>query len=235
MKATLIFLTFFVLNSSASEYAQLPFDPAYASEQKDITFDSLGGEIGQFQQMSAWHSLLGAIKTKRIEREALKRAYERGKKLLGTDGITREELDRREYRYLLSNGTIEEMELRAQMARVSVETTKFGMIMQGDQSGATDLRREIAQNMKQSLEFQIQAMKSGLKNAGLTEQYLGKQAAIAEDLYKKKTITLVEYENRVGEHNISMVQQEVLTHQIEVIDKAIEGLNKSLERLFGGH
>ncbi len=233
MKLTmLILLSTFVLNSSATQYVELPFEPAYAADQKIISFDSLGGEIGQFQQMSQWHSMLGAIKGKKLERDALKKSYERGKLLLDTDGISRDELERREYRYKLSEGHIEEMENRAQMVRLSVETTKNGMIMQGDDTGK-DLRREIAQNMKESLEFQVKALQSNLGNANLTEAFQRKQADIAKDLYAKKAISLVEYENRIMEYDNSKIQLEVLAHQIETIGKAVEGLNKSLERLFG--
>lgn len=231
MNAIIMFAIVFSLNASASNYVELPFDPAYAADQKEITFDSLGGEISQFQQMSNWHNMLGNIKNKKLERDQLKKAYERGKTLVSTGAITREEFERREFVYQMSEGSVREMEARAQMARISVESTKMTMIMQGDSS--KDLRRDMAQNMKKSLEAQFDALKAGSENAALNEAYQSKLAAIAEDLYRKKVITETEYDRRKQDHESAKNQVDVLAHQKDVIGKALAGIERSLQRLFG--
>lgn len=222
---------FFALTSSAIQaQGELPFESAYASEQKEITFDSLGGEIRQFELMSQWHKLLGDIKIKRLRRDYLKKHYERGRQLFATDAISRDELERREYEYKLSDGELGEQESRAQMVRISVESTKYGIMMQGDPQ--VDYRKQIAEKMKESLGHQLKGLKFALSNAVLTEAYLAKRASDAKDLYNRKVITEVELEIIVREHARAVIDVGVHTNQIGVIGKAVEGLDRSLERLF---
>ncbi len=232
MKTILIFAALTSLSAHAG-YAELPFDPAYAADQKEITFDSLGGEIGQFQQMNTWHNMLGNIKNKKVETEQLRKAYERGKTLVGTGAITREEFERREFAYKISAGTVKEMESRAQMLRISVESTKLGIIMKGDST--KDLRMDTAQKMKESLEAQLEALKYSSENAALVEAYTAKQEANARELFNKKVIGEVELDRRAAEHENAATEVETLSHQVDVIKKAVAGLDRSLQRLFGQH
>jgi len=227
----IIFLTaILTLHTSQAQYADVPYEPVYASDQPEITFDSLGGEIGQFQQMADLHSMLGNIQTKKLEVENNRKALERGKKLAGSEAISKDELDRREYHYKLSLGQLGEMENRSHMKRISLESTKIGIMMNGDPQ--LDKRKELAEKMKESLEFQVKALNYGLNNAILTEAHEAKRAADALTLLNKKAISEVEYEQRLQEHEKSKIQRTVYDQQILVINKAIEGLEKSLRLLF---
>jgi hypothetical protein len=228
-----LFIPFAVHSSTPLSLGQEPFVPAYAADQPDLTFESLYREINQFQQMLAWYAVLGNIDSKKIERDLLKQYYDQAKPLRDSGAISETEFERREYDYKVSNEMLQEMENRAQMLRLSVETSKFSVMMYGDPS--KDLRKDMAQNMKESLEFQNKAQAHALEVARLTEEHRKQVMEDGAELVRQNHITKVEYAKRILAYESAKSQTKTVKSQIHVIDKAIVGINRSLERLFGGN
>ncbi len=232
IKSVTILFIFLSLNVVADQKrAPILFEPIYAYQQKNITFDSLWQEINQFQNLSYWHSVLGNIESKRLERDVLRKAYERGKKLYEKGGITRREYVHRKFRLDKNEAVLAELESRAEMTRVSAEIARYGMQQTGDEQ--LDLRREIAGRMRESLQHEVRAMERALVSARLSETHLKEELDQARILHQKGTIPLGELERREMDHADVLIQVETLGSQIQVLNQAIGGFNKSLERLFG--
>lgn len=220
------------LNVSADTgQSGIAFEPIYAYQQKNITFNSLSQEINQFQSLNQWHSVRGELLSQRLEVGLRRRAFERGQKLFEKKQISEVEFARRTYDYERAQFRFKELEARAEMTRVFAEISRYGLQQNGDEQ--LDFRREIASKMRESLQFQMKALEHSLQNAHLTERLLKKDLDRARELYERGVITTPEMDKREIEYSDVVIRVETLSHQIEVIGMAIDGFNKSLDRLFG--
>lgn len=232
IKYAILLLLGLTINVGADEQKNtISFEPVYAYQQKNITFDSLSQEINQFQNLASWYSILGEIESKRLERNISRQAFERGQKLFDRGSISRSEFLQRKFRYEKCQALLAEMESRAEMTRVSAEIARFGMQQNGDEQ--LDFRRQIAGKMRESLQHQVQAMEKGLASVRLSEALLKEEMEQARILHEKGSLPAAELEKRETSYFDVRIQVESLGNQIQVINQAIEGFNKSLERLFG--
>jgi hypothetical protein len=127
----------------------LPFPPAYAADQKEITFNSLWQEINQFQQLGGHQNYKFQLLGRRHELEILKASFERAEILYSKRQISLSEYSRRKVAYQTAQLRAEEMESKVAMMRDYAEIAKLGIVDQGDPD--VDLRGDIARKMKDTL------------------------------------------------------------------------------------
>lgn len=232
LKYVIAVLILFAVNVSAdSQRRDIQYEPIYAYQQKNINFDSLWQEINQFQSLSNWHWINGQLEAKRLERNKARGAYERGKKLYESGTLSLSEFNRRKLGYDKCELALAELEVRAEMSRISAEIAQIGMRQEGDEQ--LDLRRETAAKMRESLQHQVRTLELNLASARLTEAVVKEELERGRQLHKKGNLTDAELERREIDHADIKIQIQTLSSQIAVINQAVWGFNKSLERLFG--
>lgn len=225
-----VLLSSFIVVADTNK-ATIPFEPVYAYQQKKITFDSLSHEISQFQNLSRWHYVLGEVQSRRLERDGLKRAFERGEILHAQGRISRSEFLKRRHRFQKSEFALAESESEAELARIWAEIARFGLQESGDEQA--DFRRETALKMRESLRLQARSLSNGLASARLTEGLLKEEVEAGRVLHQKGNLTLAELEERELAYREIQIRVETLQSQSEVIGQAVRGIDLSLERLFG--
>ncbi|MGE4133128.1 MAG: hypothetical protein AB7F86_15910 [Bdellovibrionales bacterium] len=230
MKLLILTVLLTGISASAGRKTYLPFDPAYAHLQKNITFESLGQEVSQFMQLVNWHGAVGNVDSRKRDLEFHRRSYERALKLKNEGRLTEEEFADREYKFHLSETKLAEAESQTQMVRLSAETARLGLIQNGDEN--LDMRREIAQKMKESLEFRKQSLEQHRQGAILTETNLRGRYERAKELFEKGIVPVQEFERHELNFQNAQTDLQVVDGQIQVINAAILGFNKSLDRLF---
>jgi hypothetical protein len=166
-----------------AEDMSLPFPPAYAADQKEITFNSLWQEINQFQQLGGHQNYKFQLLGRRHELEILKASFERAEILYSKRQISLSEYSRRKVAYQTAQLRAEEMESKVAMMRDYAEIAKLGIVDQGDPD--VDLRGDIARKMKDTLLHQRTATAKALSAAQLEKQYHAGRLAAAKELYDK--------------------------------------------------
>lgn len=222
---------FLTISFGYAEEASLPFPPEYAADQKEITFNSLWQEINQFQQLGSQQNYKYMLIGRKKEVEFLKNSFDRAQKLYDKKEMSLSEYSKRKVNYEAALLRAEELENDVAMMQDYAEIAKLGIIEQGDPD--VDLRADIAKKMKDTLTHQRSAYQKGLAAAELEKRYHSGRLAAAKELYDNGNLSLDNYERVELDLQRATTDVNSKSAQIRVLDSAIHGLDRSLDRLFG--
>ncbi len=208
----------------------VPFTPVFAADQKDISFNSLYQELGQFSMLEAWHSILGALEIKTIESKNLQIELNRQAELNRQGAGKGADYELAEYQYKASLLKINELKIQSEGARLQAEVTRLGILQEGDQS--RDLRKDVAQLMKKQLDNKLLAQQAQVESQSLTALYLYERLKTARILNAKKIVRDEEMKTRQLNYLASRFQILTLNRQIQVTKMSIAAMERTLKRLF---
>jgi hypothetical protein len=212
-------------NSSTSE-----FEPVYAADQFKIGFESLLYERVQFDQFSSYTDTVGRTRKKTLERDQLLNAFRRATENARKGATSEAELRRAEYNYRMAEFQLLEIQNQVQESRHSAELYKTYVLQNGSDGG--DRRLEIASSMKSQLTSRRAAMNANLNGLILQKSYFEKRFIDGQYLHDQKIISDVEVESRKFDLENAKISIETTQKRIEIMDLSINGLNRSIDRLY---
>ncbi len=211
-------------------HPELPFEPAFAADQQNVTFDSLYQEVFQFQSMSNWYGVAGQISAKQLEGIPLAREYKHAQVLFKKHTISASKFERVKYNYEMNLNQVKSLKAQLAIAEAYAQMSRLSLIQNGNDN--MDLRKSIAEAIKKSEEGRLENLKASVEGAILTRDYYRNLVERYKKLHKSLDLPTEEFDRMRARALEAAVSVGTIQSQISVSESALEGLNRTLERLF---
>lgn len=209
--------------------AKEEIQPVLASDQERLTLRSMQSETEQFRALGRWRSSLSRLKSHEAQRDQAKLEWERGKSMTGNGQVSPAQLMQLEFNYQNSLNQVSRTEAEVQRGRLQAVLAKHQVLSEGNPN--TDYRGMVAQEMLKSMRAEQQNLESSRRNAQLSVDYYRQRHSNGKYLHERGVITKSDLERRTLDLANAEDQVRSYAHEVKTAGEAIEGLQKTLQRL----